>query len=575
MQRSAGGAHSAGVHAAPVHGDGGADHPRALGAQAHDRRHTLEPGRHGKGAAGRLVPLPARCREAGRRPGRRPPDASRSRPARDIQDGERPVRLVEPRQRPVLPGPEKDRRLRRLDRGARRNVGRLQAGPLLLRRAPPDHGVHRPHLRHRLPDLGTRTGLAGPEGVQAGLLVLRSAQRAFHRRASEGLLPVLHPALRAAPIQGRAEARRGVRATEPPRPDLRRGVDKLRRGGGLGAGFIGTRQEDIPGEGGRLSARDRDVASRQHDRRFPGHVQGPRSKARRVEQGEVGARGRGPSPRRSDRLPRVRQRGGGPVPFASLRGPSARIPPLLRAGDGPEPRAGGPRRPAGRGRQAPDRPGHRRAGRAGAAGRRPHRPVRLALRRTRAGAAGAQGARAGREPRRDRRGRSRRRVHGQERPAAGARVGGGRAGGACALRSRGAGGAGGGVRRGQPARDGEAVDQGAGRLQALQGTEGVEPAGVDGFVRARRLAAWDGPAGYAGSAVGGPAAAGTGDGRGAATGQERALGPRAAPVLGRAFAGGRRGAAAPRRHEGDEGVLGVPSDVHDAGQAEELPPLRR
>ena len=197
----------------------------------------------------------------------------------------------------------------------------------------------------------------------------------------------------------------------------------------------------------------------------------------------------GLAPRRSGRLPRLRQRGGGPLPFASLCGPSAWVPPLLGGGDGPEPGAGGPRRPAGRGRQAPDRPGHRRAGRAGAAGRRPHRALRLALRRTRAGSAGAEGARAGREPERDRRSGSRRGVHGQERPAVGARVGGGRAGGPCALWPCRGGGAGSGVRRGRPSRDGEAPDQGAGRLQALQGAEGVEPAGVDRLVRAGRLAA--------------------------------------------------------------------------------------
>ena len=86
----------------------------------------------------------------------------------------------ERRQPAALPRPEKDGRLRRPDREARRDTRRGAARPLLLRCAEARARVYGYHLRHRLPHLGARAGVARSSRLAAGLLVLRGTQRAIH-----------------------------------------------------------------------------------------------------------------------------------------------------------------------------------------------------------------------------------------------------------------------------------------------------------------------------------------------------------------------------------------------------------
>ena len=145
-----------------------------------------------------------------RRAGRRPALAGRDRAARDPPDGQRPVHLVEPRQPPALPRPEEDGGLRRAHREARRVARRRAARPLLLPGPDPSAGVRRDDLRHRLPHLGARARVARAPCLAAGLPLLRRPQRAIDGGAAARLLPLLHPAVRAAPLPRREEAGRGV-----------------------------------------------------------------------------------------------------------------------------------------------------------------------------------------------------------------------------------------------------------------------------------------------------------------------------------------------------------------------------
>ena len=128
---------------AGLQADGAAAHPCPVGPPPHHRRHLRHPGRNGRGTARRSLPLSTGHRGAWRRSGRRPALPGGNRPARNPQDGQRPVHLLQPGQPPVLSRPEEDRRLRRPDREAGREPRFLTARPLLLRGAQAGHGMSR------------------------------------------------------------------------------------------------------------------------------------------------------------------------------------------------------------------------------------------------------------------------------------------------------------------------------------------------------------------------------------------------------------------------------------------------
>ena len=279
MQPGAGGAHYAGVHPSGVPADGAARRARAVGAPPHPQRHPRPARRHAGRVARHPLPLPAGNRGPRRRAGRRPALAGRDRPAGDPPDGQRAVHLVEPGQPPALPRPEEDGGLRRAHREARRIAGRRAARPLLLRGADPRPGVQGDHVRHRLPHLGARAGVARTSRLAAGLPLLRRAQRAVDGGAAARLLPLLHPAVRAAPLRGQQEGRRGVLPAHGPGRRLPRGTQRLRSGARPRIARVGAREGGLPGQGRRLPPRTDRVASGAHDYCDRGGTRAARSRS--------------------------------------------------------------------------------------------------------------------------------------------------------------------------------------------------------------------------------------------------------------------------------------------------------
>ena len=80
------------------------------------------------------------------------------------------------------------------------------------------------------------------KAARQGISFFRCAQRALHGGASPRFLPLLHPALRPAALQGREEARRAVPAPDKHGRAIPRGAQELCRGPGPRLHVLGTRQ---------------------------------------------------------------------------------------------------------------------------------------------------------------------------------------------------------------------------------------------------------------------------------------------------------------------------------------------
>ena len=122
------------------------------------------------------------------------------------------------------------------------SLGDSSARPLLLRGAQAGHGMQ---------DATYVTGykiwqheLVWQErkAARTGLPVFRRAQRALHRRAAAGLLPLLHPAQRSAALQGRQGQRRGLLPPDRHRRGIPDRAEELCGGTGPGGHLLGPRQ---------------------------------------------------------------------------------------------------------------------------------------------------------------------------------------------------------------------------------------------------------------------------------------------------------------------------------------------